>query len=514
MIRIGVDVGGTNTDAVVLRGEAFLSGAKSPTTPDVLTGVVGAIRNALDDSDVTASDVDAVMVGTTHFVNAIVRRKELAQTGLIRLCLPSGSALPPFTVWPDALKTAMGCHYELVPGGYEMTGAEIAPYDEAAVLAAATRLREKGCTQIAIAGVFSTVRGDMETAAAEAVAAAHPDLGVTRSLDIGRMGLLERENAGVMNAALKPLAHKVVAAFEQMRGELGFDCPLYFTRNDGTLIAAEEVIRLPVLTFACGPTNSMRGAAFLSKVDNALVIDVGGTTTDVGELKDGFPRAAGAAVTVADVQTNFPMPDVLSVGLGGGTIIDAQTGAVGPDSLGHRLLDDGMVFGGATLTASDIAVASGRAQMGHVAAPNLTNMAELLAGMDAIATDAVAQSRTSDADIPVLAVGGGSVLLPDEIDGLKVIRPPHHDLANAVGAAIAQVSGEASKIVQTGDDFSRADAIAQVTEDANQLAVSRGADPDTLNVLTMEDVPLPYLPGNNLAISVTVVGDLKQEISQ
>lgn len=514
MIRIGVDVGGTNTDAVVLRGDTFVSGAKSPTTPDVLAGVVNAINAALDSSGMRAKDVDAIMVGTTHFVNAIVRRKDLAPTGLIRLCLPSGSSLPPFTVWPDALKDAMGCQYELVPGGYEMTGAEIAPYDEAAVLDAASRLRDKGCTQIALACVFSTVRGDMETQAAEAVQAAHPDLGVTRSLDIGRMGLLERENAGVMNASLKPLAEKVVAAFAQMRADLGFDCPLYFTRNDGTLIAAEEVKRLPVLTFACGPTNSMRGAAFLSKVDNALVVDVGGTTTDVGELKDGFPRAAGAAVTVADVQTNFPMPDVLSVGLGGGTIIDAASGSVGPDSLGHRLLEDGIVFGGATLTASDVAVASGRAQMGTAPVPQLDNMADLLAGMDALATDAVAQSRTSDADIPVLAVGGGSVLLPDEIDGLKVVRPPHHDLANAVGAAIAQVSGEASKIVQTSDDLTRADAIGQVTDAANELAISRGADPETLNVLTMEDVPLPYLPGNNLAISVTVVGDLKQEAAQ
>lgn len=336
MIRIGVDVGGTNTDAVVLRDETFLSGKKSLTTPDILSGVINAIAGAMDGSGLAAENVDAVMVGTPHFVNAIIRRKDLAKTGLIRMCLPSGSALPPFTVWPDALKTEMGCAYELVPEGYEMTGAEIAPYDEAAVLAAAARLRDQGCTQIALAAVFSTVRGDMETQAAAAVERDFPDLDVTRSLDIGRMGLLERENAGVMNAALKPLAAKVVAAFEDMRKDLGLSCPLYFTRNDGTLIAAEDVTRLPVLTFACGPTNSMRGAAFLSKVDNALVIDVGGTTSDVGELKDGFPRAAGAAVTVADVQTNFPMPDVLSVGLGGGTLIDAASGQVGPDSVGLR----------------------------------------------------------------------------------------------------------------------------------------------------------------------------------
>ncbi|MEP4195797.1 MAG: hydantoinase/oxoprolinase N-terminal domain-containing protein [Aliishimia sp.] len=514
MIRIGVDVGGTNTDAVILHDAEFVAGQKSPTTPDILTGVSSAISNTIASCDVDVADVDAIMVGTTHFVNAIVQRRSLATTGLIRLCLPSGSSLPPFTVWPQDLQDAMGCHYELVPGGYEMTGQEIARFDKEATLAAATRLQNKGCTEIALSAVFSTVRGEMETQAAEAISEAFPDIRVTRSLDIGRIGLLERENAGVMNAALKPLATEVVAAFEQMRRDLGFECPMYFTRNDGTLIAAEEVMKLPVLTFACGPTNSMRGAAYLSKVDNALVVDVGGTTSDVGELKDGFPRQAGVSVTVADVQTNFPMPDVLSLGLGGGTLVNAKTGQVGPDSVGHRLLQEGVVFGGSTLTASDVAVASGRAAMGGFAPPVLKNAKALLDRMDAIVADAVAQCRTSSEEIPVLAVGGGSVLLPDVIDGLKVVRPPHHDLANAVGAAIAQVSGEVSKIVQTSDTLTRQDAVDQVTKEAKELAIARGAIADRLSVLSVDDVPLAYLPGNNLAISVTVVGDLNQETTQ
>lgn len=514
MIRIGVDVGGTNTDAVILRDAEFVAGQKSPTTPDILTGVSSAISNTIASCDVDVADVDAIMVGTTHFVNAIVQRRSLATTGLIRLCLPSGSSLPPFTVWPQDLQHAMGCHYEMVPGGYEMTGQEIAPFDKEATLAAAKRLQDKGCTEIALSAVFSTVRGDMETEAAEAISEAFPDLRVTRSLDIGRIGLLERENAGVMNAALKPLAREVVDAFEQMRHDLGFECPMYFTRNDGTLIAVEEVVELPVMTFACGPTNSMRGAAYLSKVDNALVVDVGGTTSDVGELKDGFPRQAGVSVTVADVQTNFPMPDVLSVGLGGGTLVNAATGQVGPDSVGHRLLQEGIVFGGDTLTASDVAVTSGRAAMGDSPPPELKNAKALLDRMDAIVADAVAQCRTSSEEIPVLAVGGGSVLLPDVIDGLKVVRPPHHDLANAVGAAIAQVSGEVSKIVQTSDTLTRQDAVDQVTKEAKEVAIARGAVAERLSVLSVDDVPLAYLPGNNLAISVTVVSDLNQEAAQ
>lgn len=511
MIRIGVDVGGTNTDAAVMRGASFVAGAKSPTTPDVTSGAKAAIEKAIAASGLSVAEVDAVMLGTTHFVNALVRRKDLSPTGIIRLCLPSGASLTPFADWPADLVEAIGGRFRLVDGGYEMDGREIAPLDPAQVLVAVDALKAEGCTEIAVSAVFSTVRGDMELEAAELIRAAHPDLQVTVSQEIGRMGLLERENAAIINSALRPLAVEVVAAFKRMKDELGLTCPVYFTRNDGTLIDTQEVERLPVLTFACGPTNSMRGAAFLSGLDNALVVDIGGTTADVGEVRDGFPRLAGTSVTVADVQTNFSMPDVVSLGLGGGSMVNLETGRIGPDSVGLNLLTEGMVFGGGTLTASDIAVAAGRAEMGSHPAPDLPELEALVAEMDRMLSDVVARSRTSAEEMPVLAVGGGSVLMGDVVDGLKVVRPAYHDLANAVGAAIAQVSGEVSKIVQLSDGLTREAAIEEVTREASDAAVARGADAKTLNVLSVADVPLAYLPGNNLAISVTVVGDLNLE---
>ena len=84
---------------------------------------------------------------------------------------------------------------------------------------------------------------------------------------------------------------------------------------------AEFAEHFPVLTFASGPTNSMRGAAFLSGVTEAIVVDIGGTTSDVGSLHHGFPRQASVAVDVGGVRTNFRMPDVFSIGLGGGSLV-------------------------------------------------------------------------------------------------------------------------------------------------------------------------------------------------
>lgn len=511
MIRIGVDVGGTNTDAVVLDGPKVMAGAKRPTTADVHSGVREAVAAAMQASGVKPAQVDAVMVGTTHFVNALVERRRLAPTGLIRLCLPSGGSLKPFADWPADLIAAMGLRYRLVDGGYEMDGRELAPINPDQIRQAARDLVAEGCTELAISSVFATIRGDAEREAQALVQADHPGLAVTISQDIGRIGLLERENAATINASLRPLARSVVDAFGGVRATLGLTCPLFFTANDGTLIDSAEVARLPVLTFACGPTNSMRGAAYLSGVSHALVVDVGGTTTDVGEVRDGFPRLAGTSVEVVDVRTNFSMPDVISVGLGGGSLVDLKAHRVGPQSVGRELINKGVVFGGDTLTASDIVVAAGRAQMGSHPPPRIDGVEDYVRVIDQIVADAVARARTSGEDMPVLAVGGGSVLMADEVDGLKVIRPPHFDLANAVGAAIAQISGEASRVVPVSAGLTREEAIDQVTEEARKQAITRGADPASITVLSKSDVPLSYLPGNNLSINVTVVGDLKLE---
>ena len=512
MIRVGVDVGGTNTDAVVMDGKKFLGGAKRRTTTDILTGVENAIKAALIEAKTASTRVDVLIIGTTHFVNALIQRTKLAQTGLIRMCLPSGSSILPFADWPKSLVDGMSGSYKLIKGGYEMDGSEITQLDHSELIGAAQELFDLGCKQVAISSVFATVRGDMEQEAFDVLSKAVPGISITLSKSIGGMGLLERENAAIINASLRPLAKEVVDSFQMLKENISLSCPMFFTRNDGTLIEASEVIELPVLTFACGPTNSMRGAAFLTGLKDALVVDIGGTTTDVGEVQDGFPRLAGTSVMVADVRTNFAMPDVISIGLGGGSIVNEKdTMSIGPISVGHDLPYKAKVFSGDTLTATDLAVAGGRCKVGEVMPPPINSLDKLLEIMDKMISDQVARARTSNKDIPVIAVGGGSVMMPSKIDGLKVICPPHNDLANAVGAAIAQVSGQVSRVVLLNDSINRDSAIKEVTDEATKLAVKRHADPKSISVLTVSDMPLSYLPGNNLLINVTVVGDLLME---
>src|SRR6185295_18490588 len=189
-----------------------------------------------------------------------------------------------------------------------------------------------------------------------------PDAAISLSHEIGRIGLLERENATIMNACLRDLAVNIVEAFHAALDEFGIDAPVYLSQNDGTLMTVDFAERYPVATFASGPTNSMRGAAFLSGLADCAVIDIGGTTSDVGILQHGFPREAAVAVEIGGVRTNFRMPDVLSLGIGGGSHVDGAE--VGPQSVGYELTSRALVFGGDVLTATDLAVAAGLADIG------------------------------------------------------------------------------------------------------------------------------------------------------
>ncbi len=510
-LRIGVDVGGTNTDAVLMDGQTVVAKLKTPTTEDVTGGITTAIRSVLDQSGTATSEIASVMIGTTHFTNAIVERRHLTPTATIRLGLPATTALPPMIDWPADLVETIGEHSYLCHGGYEFDGRVISPLDLDEIREAARSIAAKGITAIAISGVFSPVNTDMEDQVAEIVAEEIPGATITKSSEIGRIGLLERENAAILNSCLRALADRTVSAFERAIAELGIAAPLYLTQNDGTLMAAGFARQYPVLTIASGPTNSMRGAAFLSGLSDAIVVDIGGTTSDVGVLTHGFPREASVAVEVGGVRTNFRMPDVYSVGLGGGSLVDFDAMSVGPRSVGYRLTERALVFGGDTLTTSDIAVASGLVEMGDaakVAHLDPALVAQALERVQQIVAEAVDRMKTSSEGAPVIIVGGGSVLVSRPVEGAsEMVKPDHFEAANAVGAAIAQISGEVDRVYGL-EAMTRDQALDDAKREASGRAVAAGADPDSVVIVDVEDVPLAYLPGNATRIRVKAVGDL------
>jgi N-methylhydantoinase A/oxoprolinase/acetone carboxylase beta subunit len=505
-VRIGVDVGGTNTDAVLVDGRVVLAAAKTPTTPDVTSGILAALRALVESSSVSLAQVQAVMIGTTHFTNAVVEGRRLAPTGVIRLGLPATEALPPTTGWPERLRSALGGHVHLCHGGHEFDGRRISAVDADELRRVAGELAAAGIATVAISSVFSPVNAEAEQEAAAVIADALPGAAISLSHEIGRIGLLERENATIMNACLRGLATRIVGAFAAALEELGVDAPVYLSQNDGTLMGVDYAERYPVATFASGPTNSMRGAAFLSGLSDCAVVDVGGTTSDVGVLQHGFPREAGAAVEIGGVRTNFRMPDVLSLGIGGGSHVDGAE--VGPESVGYELTSRALVFGGDVLTATDLAVAAGLVELGDPGRVRGIDPEPALARIEERIAETVDRMKTSPEPIPVVVVGGGSILLRDALPGAsEVLKPEHFAVANAIGAAIAQVGGEVDRVVAL-EGTTREAAVEEAKAEAVEKAVAAGAEAGSVRVVDVEDVPIAYLPGNATRIRAKAVGDL------
>lgn len=510
-MRIGIDVGGTNTDAVLMDGRTIKGAVKTPTTPNVTDGIVTALRMLIEQTKLNPVDVQAVMLGTTHFTNAVVERRHISPTAIIRIAKPATEALPPMTDWPEDLRDAIGNHYFLVHGGYEFDGREIAPFDPQEVREVAKQILDRGLTTVAISCVFSPINIEQEKQAADIVREVIPNAHITLSSAIGRLGLLERENAAIINASLVGVAQRTVAGFEAALKQMKITAPFYLSQNDGTLMGSSYAQEYPVLTFASGPTNSMRGAAFLSGLKDALVIDVGGTTSDVGMLQNGFPRVASQAVEIGGVRTNFRMPDVYSFGLGGGSIIRTDPIKVGPQSVGYELNTKGLIFGGDVLTTTDVVVAAGfqdigdRERVHHISKALIDSVQDIIQEM---VNNSVDHMKTSAAPIPVISVGGGSILITRPISGaLEIITPENYAVANAIGAAIAQVGGEVDRIFSLAN-MSREQALSEAKAEAVSKAVAAGADPATVEVVDVEEVPLAYLPGNATRIAVKAVGDL------
>ncbi|KAJ8455632.1 hypothetical protein ONZ45_g18891 [Pleurotus djamor] len=328
------------------------------------------------------------------------------------------------------------------------------------------------------------------------------------SRDVGQLGLIERENASILNASILPFAQHTIGGFISAMKSLNLSAPVYITQNDGSLTTAANAARLPVRTFASGPTNSMRGASFLAGLDNrtgpgepTIVVDVGGTTTDVGILlPTGFPRQAASFIEIAGVRTNFAMADVQSIGLGGGSKIRQKHDghvSVGPDSVGHNIHTDGLVFGGNILTTTDIMVAAGKADVGDVT--SVVSIDESLvesavAAINKLLEGVIDRMKTSPDAIRVLLVGGGGIIAPD------------------LGAAMAKVAHEIDTIVEIGKRPLE-QVLDELTAEAINSAVAAGADKASTKIVEINNLPVTYVTNQSTRVIIKAAGDLRPDSS-
>ena len=535
-LRIGVDVGGTNTDSVLLDGaqrsnenRGVVEQFKTATTPDVTDGIEIAVKAILTKASVDVKSIASLTIGTTHFINAVVENdaRRLSKVAVIRLSGTFTRLTPPFSDFPPALKQITEGYYSWVSGGLHIDGSESSPLKEEEVVKECQKIKELGIKSVVVVGVFSPIDDTFQQekrARDIIVREMSSDVDVICSHEVANLGLIERENAAILNASILKFARRTIRGFRAAMKRLDLKCGLYLTTNNGTLVDAATASKYPITTFSSGATNSMAGAAYLGGLDvnhttsgkrqSTIVIDVGGTTTDIGMLMpSGFPRQASAYVTVAGVRINYSMPHIESIGLGGGSIVRVQENGevtVGPDSVGHYLVEKARVFGGDVLTATDITVAKSGCDIGDPGKVSDIDVslveaarAKIQSKLDAF-VDLV---KTSPDPLPVLLVGGGSIIAGDTISGVsRVIRPPFHDVANAVGAAIAKVGGTVDTVENTSVQ-TVAEAIENAKQKAIERAVAAGADRNTVYIAEVDSMPLQYVT-NQVRIIVKAVGEL------
>jgi hypothetical protein len=326
--RLGIDVGGTNTDAVIMdAADRVVAKAKVPCTPDITGGIMAAIDTVLQAPGVEPHRITHVMLGTTHATNAVLERKKLRRVAVVRLGGPATHAIRPMFEWPKDLAAAVSVGAEIVDGGIEFDGRDLSPLDTDALARFLGRVG--GSAQgVVITSVFAPVSARQELQAAEIVKRELGDVHISLSHEIGSLGLLERENATILNGALAGVANDVADAMRHALAAHHLQPATFFAQNDGTLMGLDHVLRYPVLTIGSGPANSVRGAAFLTSTADSLVVDVGGTSTDVGVLVNGFPRESSQGVEIGGVRTNFRMPDLVTI---------APTSTPSEDSRGNPL---------------------------------------------------------------------------------------------------------------------------------------------------------------------------------
>ena len=474
MYKLGIDVGGTNTDAVLIDEDlAIVAAVKHPTSADITRGIMGAMDAVLEASGVDRTQIKQAMLGTTQCTNAIVERKGLAPIAVLRIGAPATVGIPPMVDWADDIR-AVSVAETIIEGGFEYDGKRLAEFDEAACRAFFESVHGK-VEAVAISCVFSTVRNDDELRAAAIAAEVLGDaVHVSISSEIGSMGLIERENATILNAALYDVAKRFTEGFAESLADKGVtSADVYLSQNDGTLMTMEYARRYPIFTIACGPTNSIRGASYLSRMDDAIVIGLGGGSI-VREREDG-------------------------------------TVSVGPDSVGYAITERALVFGGDTMTATDIAVRLGMAEVGDasLAAGIPEDLAlRAMAAIRELVEEGIDVMKVSNDGIDVVLVGGGSIVLPTDLAGTaKVVKPEHSGCANAIGSAISKVSGTYEALVDY-DEVPRDEALAAAREAAVEAAVAAGAVRETVEIIDIEDVPLAYYPGHTNRVKAKAAGDL------
>lgn len=349
--RLGIDVGGTFTDLLLFDER---SGAirllKTPSTPaDQSVGILDGIQQLIEETGIAASEVAALLHGTTVSTNIVLEEKG-AKVGLLVtegfeqvLHLARSQTPGPLAGWIIMQKPDPLADLELTRGIRERINARgdvVTPLDEASARQAVRELIELGAESITVSLLHSYANPQHEQRIKAIVEEIEPEMPVSLSSEIlPEFREYERTLVTVMNAYVRPSMRRYLSGFEEKLHRVQFQPSVNIVRSDGGLMSVERASQSPVHTMLSGPAGGVSGAAFMATLagyPRALGFDMGGTSTDVSLIQDGKPTIS-RQTSIGYYPIKVPSVDVHSVGAGGGSIAHVpMTGAlrVGPQSAG------------------------------------------------------------------------------------------------------------------------------------------------------------------------------------
>ena len=541
---IGLDVGGTHTDVVLLGQEGLVRQIKVPTNPaDLFATVLTGLEQITDGID--PEQIRRAVLSTTLATNRVVQQR-IPEVGMI---VSSGPGMD-----PELFST--GEHYFPVAGAIDHRGREVAPIDADQVGSVAEEMKKKGIRHVGVVSKFSTRNPAHELAIGEQIGDQFEKLFLGHRV-AGLLNFPRRIATTFLNAAIYPIHKEFFEAVLNSLAQKGLKVPIRILKPDGGNMRFEASIDHPAQTILSGPAASVMGSvAFAPKDEECLVLDIGGTTTDMAVLVNGVPLLDPLGISIGDHKTLIRSLDTISIGIGGDSAVRVVDGRIhiGPDRLGVA-----MAYGGPVPTPTDAIFLLGLGENGDLdkAREGMQTIA------DALGTDAqnaaervfeqACRTILEEAERMIARINAkpvytvhelweGSRLQPRYIlvlggpaswfakgleryseNRIKVV--PRWTVANAIGAGLARTTCEVALFADTEreiaaapeenftqaipSNYSQEDAVNAALDLLRRKAIARGANPDHLELEVIEAMSFNmvrgfYTTGKNIRVRAQV----------
>jgi len=540
---IGLDVGGTHTDVVLLNEEGVVKDVKVLTDSyDLFNTVLSGLETIT--SDIKSEQIERVVFSTTLTTNAIVQGK-VPEVGII---VSSGPGID-----PEFFRT--GSHYYSVSGSIDHRGRKVEKIDQTEIEQVGKQLQSSGIEYVGVIGKFSSRNPEHEIQIKEILKGSFKKIFLGHRVS-GNLNFPRRISTAYLNTTVYPIHKEFFEAVKKSLDKKGLKVPIHILKADGGTMNFESSIDFPAHTILSGPAASVMGAVSSAPQEDVVALDIGGTTTDLAVLVDRSPLLDPLGIELGGHKTLIRSLKTSSIGLGGDSAIKVKNSKleIGPERVGPA-----MAFGGAVPTPTDalfildkitdgdrdksvkgltpIATEFGISLketscriLNQICKEILSHVGEMIDRINSKPVYTLHEIREGYIVKPdkIIISGGPAPYFAkrlEDISDYSVSAVPRWHVANAIGAALARTTSEVTLLAdtesgiaaapeenfsQTGiNNFSKQDAINTAFDLLKQKALEKGADAENLEMEVLEEQEFNIVrgfstQGKNIRVKVQV----------